>query len=151
MKQCGKCKVEKELSEFSVDKRRNKLQGYCKGCNRAYNREHYKKNKKEYSEKNSIIRKRSRKTAREFVYEFLLENECLDCGESDPVVLEFDHREQKEYNICRMVANGTSIDKIKNEISKCEVRCANCHKKRHAKENKSFRYLMGCSSSRSGR
>ena len=56
-------------------------------------------------------------------------------GESDWVVLEFDHVNGKKINnIANMVQRGWALETIKNEISKCEVRCANCHRRRHYKE-----------------
>lgn len=44
-------------------------------------------------------------------------------------VLEFDHtKDDKEYNVGDLIAKGASLDKLKLEIAKCEVVCANCHK-----------------------
>ncbi len=67
---------------------------------------------------------------------YLLEHPCVDCGESDPVVLEFDHvRGEKRFTIARAVSGSTRSWKlIKIEIDKCEVRCANCHVRRTAKQ-----------------
>ena len=64
------------------------------------------------------------------------ESGCLDCGENDPIVLEFDHRnpDEKECNVSDMVKRGRSIKSIKKEIEKCDVVCANCHRKRTAKQ-----------------
>lgn len=53
---------------------------------------------------------------------------CTDCGESNPIVLDFDHLKNKKYNISRMVHDGFSWKAIKKEIEKCEVVCANCHR-----------------------
>ncbi len=65
-----------------------------------------------------------------FIKEYLLSNPCIDCGETDTIVLEFDHvRGEKINNVSKMVQSGASIDKIKSEIDKCEVRCANCHRR----------------------
>lgn len=56
---------------------------------------------------------------------------CVDCGESDPVVLDFDHvKGEKRRAIADMVSNYYSIKTIKDEIRKCEIRCANCHRKK---------------------
>lgn len=61
---------------------------------------------------------------------FLLKNPCVDCGESDPVVLEFDHVNGiKKKNISDMVKDGYSLKLIQEEMNKCEIRCANCHRR----------------------
>ena len=52
---------------------------------------------------------------------------CTDCGEQDPIVLEFDHvRGQKLGNVSMMV-NHTSWGALIREMNKCDIRCANCH------------------------
>jgi hypothetical protein len=53
---------------------------------------------------------------------------CVDCGESNHIVLDFDHIKNKKYNISRMIHDGFSWAAIKKEIAKCEVVCANCHR-----------------------
>ena len=53
---------------------------------------------------------------------------CMDCGESNHIVLDFDHLKDKKYNISRMIHDGFSWAAIKKEIAKCEVVCANCHR-----------------------
>jgi len=68
----------------------------------------------------------------EYVWDWLSKHQCVDCGESDIVVLEFDHQQNKEESISRAMVNGWSIKRIQKEIDKCEVRCANCHRKKTA-------------------
>jgi hypothetical protein len=53
---------------------------------------------------------------------------CTDCGENNPIVLDFDHLKDKKYNISQMIHNGFSWKAISKEIKKCEVVCANCHR-----------------------
>ena len=65
------------------------------------------------------------------LWNLLLKSKCLDCGNSDPRVLEFDHKpsETKSFDIARAVSGSTrSWGKIKKEIEKCDVVCSNCHK-----------------------
>lgn len=86
--------------------------------------------------KKSVICKRCRKVqdsdrnkrGRAFIWEYLENHPCVDCGEQDPVVLEFDHvRGEKSYTITNMALH--SLDNIEAEIAKCDVRCANCHRR----------------------
>lgn len=53
---------------------------------------------------------------------------CVDCGEKNHIVLDFDHLKNKKYNISRMIHDGFSWKAILKEIEKCEVVCANCHR-----------------------
>lgn len=67
--------------------------------------------------------------------EYLREHPCVDCGEADPVVLDFDHLPgfEKRFEIARAVnASTRSWSSILTEIAKCEVVCANCHRRRTA-------------------
>lgn len=67
------------------------------------------------------------------VHEYLLGHPCTDCGEADPVVLDFDHVVgDKIDSISDMVRRGFSWVAIAEEIEKCEVRCSNCHRRRTA-------------------
>jgi len=74
-------------------------------------------------------------TSRNFVRAFLANHPCVDCSESDIVVLEFDHvRGTKAFNIAYLVGQGRDLQTIKTEMDKCEVRCANCHRRKTAKQ-----------------
>jgi hypothetical protein len=53
---------------------------------------------------------------------------CVDCGEKNHIVLDFDHIRDKKYNVSRMIHDGFSWKAIMREIQKCEVVCANCHR-----------------------
>lgn len=65
------------------------------------------------------------------VYEYLAQHKCADCPEADPLVLTLDHvRGVKVMAVSAMVSANKPMDQIWDEISKCEVVCANCHKKR---------------------
>ena len=60
----------------------------------------------------------------------------MDCGERDPVVLDFDHitPSVKGYKVSYLASQGLKIKTIEQEIELCEVRCANCHRRRTAKQ-----------------
>lgn len=72
---------------------------------------------------------RQRETKRAFVCDYLSVNPCVDCGESDILVLEFDHLGDKEGDVNRMMNGGCSLKRMQAEIAKCEVRCCNCHRR----------------------
>lgn len=71
---------------------------------------------------------------RRYALDYLNEHPCVDCGETDPVVLDFDHvRGEKSYNVGAAISGSCrSWKSIMIEIAKCEVRCANCHRKKTA-------------------
>ena len=65
---------------------------------------------------------------RRIVYEYLAEHPCVDCGTTDPRVLQFDHvMGMKILPVSQMVVQGLARQRVIDEIAKCEVRCANCH------------------------
>ena len=81
-------------------------------------------------------KKRDRLSKRAFLLGFAARVGCADCGETDPVVLQFDHtdRGSKERQVSHLVSFNYGFDAIIREIEKCEVRCANCHTRRTAKQ-----------------
>lgn len=78
--------------------------------------------RKESSESKSEIKLR-------FMREYLRGHPCIDCGNSDVRVLEFDHvRGKKIDRVSKMARDASSISQFLEEIDKCEIRCANCHR-----------------------
>lgn len=128
VKSCYKCNETKDTSEFHKNKRqKDGLQNYCKSCAKIRNRDYYLATPHRNPQRR-LSHEKSRHDARKFVWDYLLEHPCVDCGFANPVALEFDHVEEKQYNISNMVQRGMAINSIQNEIRKCEVRCANCHR-----------------------
>ncbi len=70
------------------------------------------------------------------LWDYLADNPCADCGLGDPRVLEFDHRERggKVQSVTWMAHRGLAWERIQVEIAKCDVRCANCHRRRTAQQ-----------------
>jgi hypothetical protein len=101
-------------------------------CCREGSRRHYKQNKGKYLERNRRYNPLRREDGAEFVCQFLAEHPCVQCGEADPIVLEFDHRDpaEKSGNVSNMVRNFASLSRLRAEIGKCQVLCANCHQRR---------------------
>lgn len=114
------------------------LQQRCKKCIAICHRKYYEDNLDYYKEKAAIHNAEYRKRNLQFMVDYLKEHGCLDCGEKDPIVLEFDHRGDKDCNVSEM--HTLSLKRIIKEIAKCDVRCANCHKKKTAKQ---FNYYQG--------
>ena len=65
------------------------------------------------------------------------------CGESNPILLEFDHDKSREksHNVSCMASSGVSIKTIKQEIGKCTVRCVKCHRLKTAKEENWYKEI----------
>lgn len=131
---CSKCGEIKPVTEFP--RRTNGRPGsWCFVCKRAWDRHAYSNdlgqgvNRKEKLRAHSIA---ANVQSTNFILNHLLAHPCTDCGEDDLVVLEFDHLpgHVKQFNIGSM--NGMKIEKIQKEIAKCEVVCANCHRRRTA-------------------
>jgi len=96
-----------------------------------YARSHYARNSVDYKERARRRNDAVRKANRAFVAAYLSEHPCVDCGERDVLVLEFDHvRGVKKANVTDLVREACSRRRLVLEIEKCEVRCANCHRRR---------------------
>ncbi len=137
MKTCGRCGRSLALSEFnSKNRAKGTWQSYCKPCNRQYQREHYLQNTAYYIGKAHTRNLSERADIRRRLLEHLWAHPCVDCGEQDAVVLQFDHADPtlKSAEIAVLVRRGVSWRRIKAEIDKCLVRCANCHQRRTARQ-----------------
>ena len=114
MKKCSKCGVERPLTDYhknGFDAHGNqKYRGYCKLCANEIEKARYRK-KKEFTES--------------------LKERCAKCGEDRPYVLDFHHKDksEKEFTIGKMKKG--SLELLENEIKKCVVLCANCHREFH--------------------
>lgn len=71
-------------------------------------------------------------------WEYLGQHPCVDCGEPDPVVLQFDHLRDKRMDVSHMLRGGFSWATIHAEIEKCNIRCANCHRRKTARERETL-------------
>ena len=84
----------------------------------------------------SAYRAKRKAKLQEHVREYFEQHPCIDCGETDPICLDFDHRNPREKHktVSAMIMSGNSIKVLIAEIEKCDVRCSNCHRRRHAKD-----------------
>lgn len=132
-KKCVICKNEKPQSEFNKNRsKKDGLQPHCRQCAsdrmKIYYHNNYVSHKRKVNERSARVRLELKAK----VVEYLQSHPCVDCGESDPVVLDFDHvRGDKDNEISNMIKHAVRWDRIEAEILKCEVRCANDHRRRH--------------------
>ncbi len=98
---------------------------------REASRRHYAKHRQRVIDKAKVYSKAARDRIRAYINAYLKDNPCVDCGETDPIILEFDHvSDDKHFNISDATRRGYGMTKLIEEIAKCQVRCANCHRKK---------------------
>lgn len=109
----------------------------CRSCNREYQRKWVSDNREKQRERNRNNNKRIRERNGKYVHDFLIKNPCSICLESDPVVLDFDHIDPstKIDTISNLIRQSHSLEKIQEEIEKCQILCANCHRRKTAIDN----------------
>lgn len=131
---CSSCQIDKPAIAFSFsDRGRGTLNFYCRACQAAYRRTHYLANKPDYVRRAAIEVRRRRNENRREVVRYLKTHPCIDCGRTEPVALEFDHRvpELKINDVSTMMMSKR-WPRVLAEIEKCDVRCSNCHRRRTA-------------------
>jgi hypothetical protein len=141
---CTACGEERDSEkDFNwKDKGRGVRQTRCKSCQSHMSMQHYKNNKQSYMDRARIREVQVIEDNQKRLAEYLACHPCVDCGQTDVRVLEFDHvRATKSENISRMVGLGYSWPTIKAEIAKCEVRCANCHRIKEGERGGWWRHL----------
>ena len=142
MKHCNKCDTTKPFTEFNKNKaKKDGLSTVCSECNRKNLQEHYKQNKPYYLNKNIKTRQRMYQQ----MLEWLSQQQCVDCGENDIIVLQFDHLFDKSFDVAKRVGLGYTWKTIleKEVIPKCEIVCANCHTRRTHQRLNSQRHQWG--------
>ena len=129
MKECSAC----HRSDVEFHKNSHKqdgLQNICKECKKVKGAAYFQDTKGHHK----ALNKERKRKIQQWILDYLKEHSCIDCGEKDPIVLEFDHRSDKVMEISKMIKMGYSITKIEEEVVKCDVRCANCHRRKTAKD-----------------
>lgn len=136
MKTCTKCKQEKEVECFCFkNKNQGTRQSWCRDCRSEQHKKYYPKHALKYKTRAKVLQRKYERRNRTKVLEYLRDHPCIDCGENDVIVLQFDHidPQTKIANVSNMV-NAYSWEKIRSEIKKCEVRCSNCHVRKTSKQ-----------------
>ncbi len=131
---CTGCGITRPLALFSMRSSSTGLRlRRCKMCHRAYSRAHYFANRERYLKKAAQHNMLDRDRLRDQVIRFLRAQVCIDCGETDTLLLDFDHRD-------RALKVSTVADLIRRrsrramfeEMAKCDIRCVRCHRRRTA-------------------
>lgn len=109
-------------------KRNNEKRRGVHRYNSTVRKEWYKKKSsdKSWRENLNIQYNARRMLIQEFIREYKLSRGCADCGyNKHHAALDFDHiKGEKVFNVC----NAKSIKQASEEMKKCEVVCANCHR-----------------------
>ena len=126
-KRCSRCERELPLACFNRFKAGR--QWWCRECFRAY----YLERREHHRRRSNELKARRVTEARAFVTAHLQAHPCADCGEADTIVLECDHVGPKRTHVSTLVRRGVRLDVLAGEIARCEVVCANCHRRRTAK------------------
>ena len=143
MKFCYGCETNKDSKQFYTDvSSRDGLNSYCKDCAKQKCNDRYKNNSG-YREKALARKTKRRETIKKFLFDYLQTHHCVDCPESDPRCLEFDHvRGEKEFHLADATQILPSLERIQKELDKCDVRCANCHRKKTAKDFNHYTHIL---------
>lgn len=103
----------------------------------------YEKNKSKYIAKQVERNRLNVAKIKQYLWDYKTEQGCADCTEVDPVVMEFDHIGNKSFTVSNFAAKGKTLEKVKQELEKCEVVCANCHRRRTAKRGNWHKEQLG--------
>lgn len=133
---CHTCGAIKPVADFAFsDVARGVFSYDCRICHAAARRAHYLANKADYLGRAVAQRRARRAQNRIAVLAYLANHPCVDCGVTNPVVLEFDHRDPatKLDDVGGMIP-GKRWPRILAEIEKCDVRCINCHRRKTSRD-----------------
>jgi uncharacterized Zn finger protein len=128
MQKCRDCGETKPWIEFNKNKA--KKSGYgtkCRECMKIYRHKHYRENKERLREEITT----RKNYIKEWFREYKKTLSCSQCGFSHPAALDFHHTRDKENLVSMMASCGHSKQRILDEVAKCEILCANCHRIHH--------------------
>ena len=120
-KACKRCKKVKPITEYSkAGSRQDGMQPWCKPCVKLRDHERYSQDKNKHRSWN--VKRRDRYY--DMLTKYLEKHPCVDCGEADPIVLEFDHRDPtiKDGEVTKMIGVA-AWEKVLEEMAKCDVVC----------------------------
>jgi hypothetical protein len=139
---CCRCGIRRPADEFAWRRKvRGQRDTFCRPCRSAYGKEHYKANKQRYIDQARAQKQRLALERTTYLLGYFASHPCIDCGETDPLVLEFDHLRDKRFDISRALASR-KWESILAEIEKCQVVCSNCHRRRTYRRMGSVRAVL---------
>ena|SRR5215207_2819089 len=97
---------------------------------------HYQANKSKIVQRSKTAKRNQKQRIRETILSYLENRSCIICDEKDPIVLEFDHRvhSEKKFSIGEAASKAVTLKALAEEMEKCDVLCANCHRRKTYKE-----------------
>lgn len=130
LKRCYICEERKSVNDFGKHRsRKDGLQASCKSCRNFKMKAWYDDNRETHIARVVLVNEKQRKEVYSCL-RYLKSQPCTDCNKSfDPVCMDFDHvTDDKSFEISEGVRRRKSLTAILNEIKKCELVCANCHR-----------------------
>jgi len=103
---------------------------------KTYANTYYKKNKEAVIAASKESAKRYKDQWRDYKATLA----CIKCGQNHPATLDFHHidRSTKEDSVNRLIKNR-AFKRAMEEVKKCVVLCANCHRIHHHEERENKR------------
>lgn len=130
---CPRCATTLALTAFN--RNGDDFQWWCRECFRKY----FKQRGQLHRDQCAAGKRRRAQIALAYIDDYLRAHACVDCGEEDADILEFDHVGTKRGDVGVMASDGWSVEALRREIAECEVACANCHRRRTAIRQRSWR------------
>lgn len=134
-RRCKTCGNTKDITDFVKDRsQKGGRRNYCKACHAQKARQFREKNpdwRKSYKPKTKPLTM-SYDDRRMWLNSIKAETGCYFCGETTPVCLDFHHIDPTEKSFTISLVMKHSVEEIIEEMQKCAVICANCHRKVHA-------------------
>lgn len=130
MKHCSRCGQDRPIEQFRARKGKKTVQSWCRPCKQAYDREWYQRNRQRHSQAVAQGR-RDRAAVNRQILAVAKNVPCADCGvRHPPYVMDFDHGDTDKIALVSTVVRTWPPERLRAEIRKCDVVCANCHRER---------------------
>ena len=132
MKRCPRCEKKKSAAAFGKNRtKKNGLSSYCLDCMKLYRMEHYRSNPAPYKKRAAA----SKKKRLAYLRDIREEGSCARCGFEHPAALEFHHKVPVNRDRAGRAGVGWfatfGMSRMLEELAKCELICANCHRIEH--------------------
>ena len=139
-RRCRVCGDDKLLAEFPYrSMSAGTRHAICRSCQREASHDWYVRSRSPQARRVLGYGTGRRSVFVEAVRAYFDTHHCVDCGEDDPRVLDFDHRRDKLADISTLVRRAATWNEVAAEVEKCEVRCANCHRRRTIRAQGGYR------------